>query len=154
MKRTIGAVVLGYLAMAVLLFVIFTIAYVAMGTERAFQAGTYDVSTLWLALSIVVGFAAAVVGGQVATRIGGERAVRSLLVVVVLLGLATAVMGMMTPPRDPGPRAGDVPVMQAMNVADSPAWVEWANIVIGAAGTLIGGRVGASAARATTATRS
>ena len=147
MKRTIGAVVLGYLAMAALLFATFTLAYVVMGTERAFQPQSYDVSTLWLALSIVIGFAAAVVGGLVASRIGGERAVKSLLIVVVLLGLATAVMGMMSPPKNPGARTGDVPVMQAMNVAGSPSWIEWANIVIGSAGTLVGGRIRAGATR-------
>jgi hypothetical protein len=136
----IGAVVVGYLAMAVFVFLTFTLAYLAMGTERAFQPGTYDVSTLWLALAIVLGFAGAALGGMIAARIGGERGVRTLLIVVVLLGLVNAVFTMMSPGENKGPRTAAVPVMEAMTAAKQPTWSPWADILLGAAGTIVGGR--------------
>lgn len=51
MGRNILAVIAGYFAMAVILFVIFTAAYFGMGADRAFKETSYDVSTLWVAVS-------------------------------------------------------------------------------------------------------
>jgi hypothetical protein len=48
---------------------------------------------------------------------------------------------------DPGPRIDEVPTMAAMTKSQSPHWIEWANIVVGAAGTLVGGRGRAGATR-------
>ncbi len=140
MMRTIGAVVLGYIVMAAAIFATFSLAYRAMGADRAYLPGSYDVSTLWLAVSIVLSFVAAFIGGRVAAKIGGTRAVRGLVGVVVVLGLMTAIWSMMSNEPDPGPRTENVPTMQAMTKSQTPAWIEWANIVIGVAGTLVGGR--------------
>jgi len=145
MMRTIGAVVFGYVVMAAAIFALFSLVYRVMGAERAYQPGSYEVSTLWLGVSIVVGFVAAVLGGRIAVKVGGTRAVRGLVGVVVLLGLLTAVYGMVGDKPDPGPRSGDVPIMDAMTKSQSPSWIEWANIAVGVAGTLVGGRGRAAA---------
>ena len=54
MLRTILGVILGYVAMAVLIFLTFTLAYLTMGSEGAFQPGTYEVTALWLVVSFVL----------------------------------------------------------------------------------------------------
>ena len=64
--RTVVAVVVGYVVMFVAVFVSFSIAYLLMGTGGAFRPGTYDVSLLWVAASLVLGFLAAVVAIQLA----------------------------------------------------------------------------------------
>ncbi len=62
MARTIGSVILGYLVMVIVVFATFSLAYQAMGVDRAYQPGTYDVSGLWIAVSIVLGILAAILG--------------------------------------------------------------------------------------------
>ena len=72
MGRMIGGVVVGYLTMFVLVFGSFTAAYLAMGADVAFQTGTYEPSTLWLVVSWVLGFLAALAeaGGGVCLILG------------------------------------------------------------------------------------
>ena len=62
MLRTIGAVVLGYLAMALVVFVALSGAYLAVGADGAFRPGVYEVSALWIGISLVVGFGAGTPG--------------------------------------------------------------------------------------------
>ena len=68
MLRTIGAVLLGYIVMFVVVFVLMTGAYLGLGAERAFRPPSYEVSGLWTMLSIFIGLAAAVGGDIVAAR--------------------------------------------------------------------------------------
>ena len=63
MWRAILSVIAGYLAMFLFVFVSFSAAYLTMGTEGAFQPGSYEVSGLWLAVSFVLSLGAAVGGG-------------------------------------------------------------------------------------------
>jgi hypothetical protein len=69
MLRAAGSVVVGYLVMFVVVFATFTVAYLAMGTEGAFRPGTYDVTALWLIVSLLLSFVAATVGGLVCATI-------------------------------------------------------------------------------------
>ncbi len=52
MLRAFGGVVVGYIAMAIFVTVVFIGLFLALGVERAFQPDSYEVSTLWLAISI------------------------------------------------------------------------------------------------------
>lgn len=137
MGRAIGGVILGYIAMAAFVFLSFTLAYVAMGTERAFKPGSHDVSGLWLLVSFVLSIAAALLGGWVCAVIApGSKAPMVLAGLVLILGLMLAVMTLNTP--DPGPRAADVSSMDAMQKAKQPNWVAFANPIIGAVGVVMG----------------
>ena len=92
MARVIGAVVAGYVVMFAVVFLTFSGAYLAMGTERAFLPGTYEVSSLWLAVSFVFGFVAALIGGCVCRAIArNTKAVVYLAALVIVLGIALAV---------------------------------------------------------------
>lgn len=89
--RTIGAVILGYLAMALVVFGGLTVAYLAMGSDTAFRADSFEVSTVWsavsLAVSLAVGFGAAVLGLWLARRVGRTpTAPRALALAVLVLG--------------------------------------------------------------------
>jgi hypothetical protein len=77
MIRVIAGVLLGYIVLALSLFAAFTGAYLLMGTERAFRPGTYDISPLWIAVSLFFNLVAALVGGYVAAAVSrGRRAAR------------------------------------------------------------------------------
>jgi hypothetical protein len=141
MTRTIGAVVLGYLVMAVLIFATFSGAYLAMGADAAFRRGTFDPSSLWIIVSFILGFGAAVAGGWVCAAVARDgRAVSILAIVVLVLGLISAVPTLRRRPTTE-PRLGDVPNMEAMTKAHTPTWIAFLNPFLGVAGLLLGGRL-------------
>ena len=141
MLKTIGAVILGYVVIFVLVFLTFSAAYLGMGADRAFKPQSYDVAGLWIVVSIVLSLIAAVVGGFVSFRVGGDRAVKVLAIVVVVLGILMAVPALMGPPSgEPEPRTAAVGNMEAMSKAKPPTWLNFVNPLIGAAGVLAGGR--------------
>lgn len=137
----IGGAILGYVVMAALIFATFTGAYLAMGTEAAFRPLTYEPSNLWIVVSFILGFAAAVAGGWVCAAVARDgNAPWILAFVVLVLGLALALPALRrTPTMEP--RLGNVPNMEAMTKAYTPAWIALLNPVIGAAGVLLGGRI-------------
>lgn len=141
MLRILASVIVGYLVLLVCLFALLTGAYLAMGTERAFQPGSYQVTLTWIVVSFVLSFAVAIVGGLVSRLVArNQTGPRALAVVVLVLGFAMAAMIAMspTPPTD---RPGDLPNMEAMMKAQTPLWVALLNPVLGAAGVLLGGRL-------------
>ena len=69
MMRQVLAVVVGYVVMFAMVFATFTNAYFAMGTDRAFRPGTYDISVLWIVVSVVLSLIAAAVGGFICAKL-------------------------------------------------------------------------------------
>lgn len=143
MGRAILAVVVGYLTMFVLVFVTFSAAYLGMGPDRAFQPGTYEISGLWAAVSIVLGFLAALAGGFVCTAIGRRRMPpRALTALVLGLGLAmgipAAIAAQSAETKD---RPAEVSNLDAMKDARQPGWIALLNPLIGAAGVMAGARL-------------
>jgi hypothetical protein len=126
--------------MIAFIFVTFSIAYLGMGTENAFKPEVYDASGLWIAVSFVLGFVAAILGGFVCSRIAPQtRAPIGLAVVVLVVGLLMNIPVFMAEPTSAS-RGSDVGVMEAMQNARQAAWVALLNPFLGAVGTLIGGR--------------
>ena len=141
MFRSIAAVVVGYLVMFLLVFTLFTAAYLAMGTEAAFTPGTYEVSTLWVVISFVLGLVAALVGGYVCAAIARRgKAPLALAALVLGLGILFAIP-VLTAPRESAPRTGGVPNLEAMQNARTPGWVALLNPFVGAVGVLLGARL-------------
>lgn len=143
MFRSIIGVIVGYVVMALLVFVAFTLAYLSMGADGAFSPGTFEVSTRWIAVSFVLGFIAAAVGGYVCALIArGGKAPLALAGLVVVLGILVAIPVLLaSEPIKDGLRAGDVPNMEAMMKAKTPGWVALLNPFVGAAGVLLGARM-------------
>ncbi len=142
MLKNIGSVILGYLVMFVVVFVGLTAAYLAMGADRAFKPGVYDVTGLWLAVMFAVSLGAAFAGGKVCALIAkNAKAVFGLAGLVLILGLLSAVPALTAAGAETKPRTGDVPNLEAMMKAKQPAWVALLLPVIGIAGVLVGGRM-------------
>jgi hypothetical protein len=142
MLRAIAGVVLGYLTMAVLVFVLFTAAYLAMGVDGAFRPGSYDVSDAWIAMSVVVSLGAAIAGGFVCaavSRLPKPPLVLALLALV--LGVLSAIPHLTAEAGEPKERTGDVSNVDAMMAAKQPVWIALANPILGAAGVLVGARL-------------
>ena len=140
MGRNIAGVVIGYVVMFVVVMTTFTVAYIALGTERSFKPGSYEVTGMWIAVSIILSIAAAILGGFVAAKVGkGRRAASSLAVVVVVLGVILAIPTLDAPPTDE-PRTGEVGNADAMMKAQQPPAISFLNPVVGALGVMVGGR--------------
>ena len=138
MLRNILAAIAGYIAMAAVLFVLFSLLWVMLGPTHAFRPDSWVVSGYWSLGSIVLGFAAACFGGKVCARMGHDaRAAAILIALVIVLGVVQALM-----PVDmaAGPRPDEVSMMEATAGARHPAWFSWLNPLIGAAGVWFGSR--------------
>lgn len=83
------------------------------------------------------------VGGLACSLIAprGSKATIVLAGLIIVLGLLGALPILMNTMPDPGPRAGDVPNMEAMMKAKQPVWVAVMNPLIGAAGVMIVARL-------------
>lgn len=143
MGRIIGGVIAGYATMFVGVFVLFSLAWMAMGAEGAFQTGSWDVSAAWIGLSIVIGFLAAVAGGYLCALIArSPRGPQALVVVVVVLGLLMALQVLFGAGTDASAaRPEAVGMFEAMQYAQQPGWIAVLNPLLGALGVVIGARV-------------
>jgi anti-sigma factor RsiW len=140
MLRLLGAVLLGYLAMAALVFAGLSAGYAVLGAERAFRPDAYEVSINWALLSVAVGFVAAVAGGWISRRVGGDLRGPALLASFVgLLGLMVAVTSLADRTEPATPRTGSPAMFEAMEQARTPAWLLVLNPLVGVAGVVIGG---------------
>ncbi len=146
MVRSITAVVVGYLAMFAVVFLGLSAGFMAMGSDWAYEEGTYDVTTGWIVLMFAVGVVAAITGGIVCAIVSkhSKGAVLSLAGLVLVLGLLLAVMHQFAPEPPPEDlvRAGDVPLMDAAGKARQPDWVAFANPFVGAVGVFVGAMLG------------
>ena len=154
LARNIGAAVLGWVTMAIGVFALNFVMWMALGPDGAFLPESWDVSWGWSLGSIAIGLLAAIAGGLVCSRIAdGPWGVRLLVFIVVALGVWVALGNLeMTglegvADADPGPRPDDVGMFEAMSTAQQPVWLTWLNPVIGAVGAILGGRMNRSAAR-------
>ena len=140
MLKSILGVIVGYIVMAIFSFAAFTCAYLGLGVERVFEAESYQISTTWMVVMIVLALIGGIIGGFVCAAISkSKKACMVMAGLVLVLGL---IAGMMTKMKDhpDTARTGDVPNLQAMQMAQTPAWLCLLNPVLGAAGVLFGAR--------------
>src|SRR5262249_51056756 len=118
----------------------FTASYFVLGADRAFQPASYEVSTLWMAVMLVVSIVSAIAGGYVCAAIAKRKgAVTALIVVVLVLGLLNMIPAM-TAASTPEVRTADVSNMEAMMKGREPTWFVLLLPIIGAVGVWVGGR--------------
>ncbi len=142
MLRSIVSVVVGYIALAVVLMITMSVAFMAMGVERAFKPGSWDTSTMWAGTSLALGLVAAILGGLVCVAIAKRPKPPIVLAGILLaLGVAVAVYETTRTKPDPTPRTANASPMEARRNARQPAWVAWSNPIIGFVGVLIGSRL-------------
>ena len=141
MLRAFGGIVAGYIAMAIVVTVVFIGAFLALGVERAFQPDSYEISTLWIAISIVISFGSAILGGYVCAAVGkSQRACQALAAIVVVLGFLLCLPAIR---RSEGPnvRAGEISSLEGMRLEVAPIWMHVLNPILGAVGVLLGARM-------------
>lgn len=138
MIRKILGVIIAYVVMFICIFLLFSTAYFAMGSDRAFEPGSYQPTLLWDITAFILGFIAAVIGGVVAAVIGKGNTPKILAVLVLVIGMAAAIAtAVMEKPNEA--RTGNVTNFDAMMKAQEPVWVAFVNPVIGVIGVLVGG---------------
>jgi hypothetical protein len=135
MGRNIGVAVLGYVVMFVGVFLLMTIAWMILGADGAFEPGTWDISFVWIVASIFVGLFAAIPGGMLAEKLGDGRALKILIGIVVVLGVASAIPD---PGSAPAIRPDGISMWDAVSSAVQPRWLALLNPVIGVVGIMIG----------------
>jgi hypothetical protein len=144
MLRNIGGVILGYIIMALTIFLTFSAAYLLMGADLAFKPGTYEPSNLWLVTSFILGLAAAVAGGYVCAKIaGGSRAPLALAVLVIVLGVLWALPALRAAntSKERLTRPAVVSNFEAMQNAVLPGWVALLTPFLSAVGVVFGARL-------------
>ena len=142
MLRTILGVVLGYVTLALLIFITFSLAYLAMGADGAFQPGSYDVTALWIITSFVLSLIAAIAGGYVCAIVAKTvKAPFALAALIIVLGVVGALMVLTNTGAAKPARTTEVGNLEAMQNAQQPAWVALLNPLVGAAGVVLGARL-------------
>jgi len=143
MGRVIGSVIAGYVAIFAAVFVLMTLAWMGLGPAGSFQPGTWEVTSTWIVVSVVVGLVGAIAGGYVCALVAKDpRGPKALVGVVVVLGILFAIPVLTGGgPAVLGPRPDAVSMMDAMQRAQQPAWVALLNPILGAIGVLVGARV-------------
>lgn len=141
MGKAILAAIVGYITMAVIVFVALSVVWAALGPGSAFEPGSWDTSMKWNLINPLVGIVAAIAGGYVCALISpGGQSLSILVGIVVVLGALSAVAGMMAPaPTEPRPET--IAMFEAMGNARPPMWSLWLNPILGVVGSIIGSRL-------------
>lgn len=141
MLKSILGVIVGYIAMAIFSFAIFTCAYLGLGVERVFEAESYDVSTIWMVIMVAIALIVGILGGLICAAISKSKgACMAFAGIVLAVGLIVSIMTAMKEHPDTA-RSGDVPNLEAMQKARTPTWLCLLNPVLVAAGVLLGARM-------------
>ena len=142
MLKSILAVIASYVVMFIFLFAAFTGCYLELGTEGTFQTDSYEVSTVWIGLTIVVCLLAGVIGGLLCAAISkSKKTCQVFAFIVFFLGLLACIPAMKRSPDAPNVRAGEVANLDAMRLAVQPMWLHLLTPVVSAAGVLLGARM-------------
>ncbi|MYF96102.1 MAG: hypothetical protein F4210_11465, partial [Holophagales bacterium] len=134
--RNILAAVVGYVAMAAVLFALFSLLWLTVGPSRAFEPGSWEVPVGWAVMQLVLGLVGAYIGGQVCAWVAHDAKGATMLIgLVLVMGVVNALIA---PEMAAGPRPDEVSMMEATAGALQPAWFNWLNPVIGAVGVWFG----------------
>lgn len=142
MLKTIGGIVLGYIALTILFFGVFTGLYLALGPERVFQPGTFQISMLWLVLALAGALIAGTLGGFVCRAV--SRSMRVCRVFAIIVFLLSVVMCLPVVMADQTPRKRGnepLPTMEAMQQGQAPIWMHLLSAVLSGGGVLLGARL-------------
>jgi hypothetical protein len=141
--RTISGIIVGYVLMFLLNFAGFVTMYVMLGPEGSFEPGLYLASTKFIAVAFVMILITGAIAGLVCAVIAnGGRAPLALAGAALVIGLLLAIPATMKAQiSSRRVRAGDVPTMEAGQLAYWPVWCPFAFPFMSAAGILIGGKL-------------
>jgi hypothetical protein len=143
MARNIIGVITGYIAMAAFIIISFSILYLILGSEGAFQPGSYKVTITWLILSFALSFTAAILGGYICTLIAKNiKAALWLAGIVIIIGAISAVPHLNVSEEEMNKlREGEVSNFEAMQNAKQPPLAFILTPLVGAFGVSLGSRM-------------
>ena len=142
MLKSIIAIVVSYVVMFVMFMAIFTCLYFALGVERVFQTDSYEVSMVWIVLTLVIGFLVSMFAGYLCAAISNSwRTCQIFALIVFLLALIQCFSALKRNPDAPNVRAGEVGMFDAMSLAVTPLWLHFVNPILSGAAVLIGARM-------------
>jgi len=142
MLKSILAIIVSYVVMFAVFMAIFTGLYFALGVERVFQADSYEVSMLWIVLTLVIGFLVSMFSGYLCAAISKSwRTCQIFALIVFLLALVQCLSALKRNPDAPNVRAGEVGMFEAMSLAVSPFWLHYVNPILSGAAVLLGARM-------------
>lgn len=141
MLRSIVAVIVSYVAMAVFVMALFMGLWFGLGPDGLLQPGSFKGNMLISIAAPGITVVGGLLGGWLCAKIGrGRGPVMALAGLVLGLGLLMAYFTLQKPyPADPRP-AG-MTVQEIMEVGREPTWVAIVNPIAGAGAVLIGGLV-------------
>jgi hypothetical protein len=143
MLKSILAIIVSYVALFAVFMAIFTGLYFLLGVERVFKTDSYEVSMLWIALTLVIGFFVSMFAGFLCAAISKNwRTCQVFALIVFILALIQCFGALRrNNPDAPNIRAGEVGMFDAMSLAVSPLWLHFVNPILSGAGVLIGARM-------------
>ena len=142
MLRSILAIIVSYILMMLVFWLAFAALYAGLGVERVFQPDSYEISTLWLGLSIIGSFVVALLAGLLCVAISKSFRAGQVFTLIVLVGSAImCVSSLYRESEGPHVRAGEVGFFDGMEREVSPRWLHFVNPVVTAAGALAGARM-------------
>jgi uncharacterized oligopeptide transporter (OPT) family protein len=141
MLKSILAIIVSYVVMFAVFMAIFTCLYFFLGVERVFQTDSYEVSMLWIVLTLVIGFLVSMLSGYLCAAISKSwRTCQIFALIVFLLALVQCLSALKRNPDAPNVRAGEVGMFDAMGLAVTPLWLHFVNPILSGAGVLLGAR--------------
>jgi hypothetical protein len=143
MLKSILAIIVSYVVGNIVFFGIITGCFFLLGVERVFQPDSYEISNAWLALTLVVGFFGAAVGGLICLSISHSwRACQALALIVLMLTSISCILEFRRiNPDAPNIRAGEVEYLDAMKLGVPPRWFPFVNPIVTCMGVLAGARI-------------
>jgi hypothetical protein len=142
MLKSILAIIVSYAAMFVLFMAIFFGLYFALGIERVFQADSYEVSMLWIIITLVIALLGTMFAGYLcATLSKSWRTCQVFALIVFLLALWQCFSAVRRDSEGPNVRAGDVTYFEAISHVVTPMWLHFVNPIVSGVGVLLGARM-------------
>lgn len=142
MLKSILAIIVSYVAMFVLFMAVFTGLYFALGIERVFQTDSYEVSILWIIVTLIGAFLGTMFAGYLCFAISQSwRTCQVFALIVFLLALVQCFSALKRNPDAPNVRAGEVGYLDAIGLAVTPLWLHFVNPLVSGAGVLLGARM-------------
>ena len=142
MLRSIAAVVVTYIVMAILIIAAFTGLWLGLGPDRLLRPGSFQ-GNMFLciaapSITVLVGIFGGWMCAKMAGRGRGRTPVLALAGVALALGLITAFFTLQKPfPADP--RSAGMTMQQMMEVGREPTWLLIFNPIGGAGEVVVGG---------------
>ncbi len=142
MVRNVLAVIASYVFLALFVMIGLAVAFMAMGMDTAYQPGSYKVSMAWIVVMEATGLIASVLAGMLCVKISKQSlgAVKSFLIVVVVLGILNIVMTAMADERTAESlvRPEGVEFAEAVKNTYKPVWIAALDPIVGFIGISLG----------------